>query len=239
MLKVDNPTIRILLVDGHAMVREGVRLILESKFEFSVVGDTGDGKDAIEIARLEQPDIILIDPTPICDERYALFAGLLGVANNTRIILLTIVPDFLTMEITLPPSRYGQNQQQTLYGQAISHGAMGLVSKKETSDVLIKAIERVNAGEIWLEGSIATRTIVELLANRKNVDAVAANIARLTHREREVAALVAKALKNKQIAQRLFISEATVSHHLTSIFNKLGISNRSQLIIYALSHRLN
>jgi DNA-binding NarL/FixJ family response regulator len=221
MLKVDNPTTRILLVDGHAMVREGVRLILESKFEFSVVGDTGDGKDAIEIARREQPEIILIDPTPICDETCGLFAGLLGVANNTRIIMLTIVPD------------------STLYGQAINLGAMGVVSKTATSEVLIKAIDRVNAGEIWLEGSVATRTIVELLANCKNVDGDAANIARLTRREREVAALVAKALKNKQIAQRLFISEATVSHHLTSIFNKLGISNRSQLIIYALSHRLN
>jgi len=203
------------------MVREGLRLILEGKVEFSVVGDTGEEKDAIEIARREQPHIVLIDPAPRCDERYGLFAGLLRVAIGTRIIILTLVQD------------------PALYKQAIRLGAMGLVSKKETSEVLLNAIDRVSAGEIWLEGSTAARMIVELLANHNIADPDEANIARLTHREREVAALVAKALKNKQIAQRLFISEATVSHHLTSIFNKLGISDRSQLIIYALSHRLN
>lgn len=126
--------------------------------------------------------------------------------------------------------------------RAVQLGAMGLVRKEQAAEVLVQAIERVHAGEVWLEPAMVTRALAEISGQRnlaeQPVDPEAAKIAKLTAREREVIGLIGEGLYNKQIAERLSISAATVSHHLTSIFDKLGVANRFDLVIYAYRHGL-
>jgi len=210
----DRP-IRILLVDAHTVVREGLCLLIERQPCMTVVGETGSQEDAIEITRREQPDIILLDTNLSCDHACAIVSQFLDVANRARVIILTTTRD------------------PQAHRRAITFGARGVVSKWESSGVLSKAIKRVLAGEIWLERSTTASLLFDALSSAQRARSEAAKIALLTGREREVINLVAEGLKNKPIADQLFITESTVSHHLTSIFSKLGISDRLKLIVYA------
>jgi DNA-binding NarL/FixJ family response regulator len=117
---------------------------------------------------------------------------------------------------------------------------MGLVLKEKPGDVLLKAIERVHAGEIWIDRTVIASVITEMTrhSNGEEQDSEEYKINSLTAREREVVTLVGEGLKNRDIAARLFISETTVRHHLTSIFDKLGVSDRFELAIYAYRHGL-
>jgi DNA-binding NarL/FixJ family response regulator len=117
---------------------------------------------------------------------------------------------------------------------------MGLVLKDKAAEVLIKAIETVHSGEVWLDGSLTASVISEISSVDKSrrPDPEAEKIRSLTGREREIVGLVCEGLKNKHIADRLFISEATVRNHLTSILSKLGLSDRFELALYAYRHHL-
>jgi two-component system, NarL family, nitrate/nitrite response regulator NarL len=216
--------IRVLIVDDHELVRTGLRLLLERHPSMTVVGEAANRADVLAIAVREQPDIILLD-LDLCGESSLDFLPeLLGGANRARVILVT--------GVRAPEEHY----------RAVHLGAMGLVRKEQAADVLIQAIEKVHAGEIWLEAAMVTRALAEMSGQRAVGEAQtnleAAKIARLTAREREVIALIGEGLYNTQIAARLSISEATVSHHLTSIFAKLGLANRFDLVIYAYRHGL-
>jgi DNA-binding NarL/FixJ family response regulator len=117
---------------------------------------------------------------------------------------------------------------------------MGLVLKTESEEILLKAINKVSAGEVWLNQAMVMRILgqVPTAAAAKEINPEAAKIATLTAREIEVVALIREGLKNRQIAERLFISETTVHHHLTTIYDKLGISGRLKLLLFAHQHRL-
>jgi two-component system nitrate/nitrite response regulator NarL len=216
--------IRVLLVDDHELVRTGLRILLERQPRITVVGEAASGADALAIACREQPDIILLDLDLGGENSLNFLPELLGGANRARVILVT--------GVRAPEEYY----------RAVQLGAMGLVRKEQAADVLIQAIEKVHAGEVWLESSMVTRALAEMSGQRavgeEQTKPEAAKIARLTAREREVIALIGEGLYNKQIAMRLSISEATVSHHLTSIFDKLGLANRFDLVIYAYRHSL-
>jgi DNA-binding NarL/FixJ family response regulator len=122
-------------------------------------------------------------------------------------------------------------RDKELHRQALQLGAMGIVLKDHAAEILIEAIEKVRAGEVWLDRSM----LVALLGTsaRGDADPERVKIQMLTDREREIICLLAEGLRNKQIGERLFISEITVRHHLTSIFNKLAVSDRVELLIYA------
>lgn len=216
--------IRVLLVDDHELVRTGLRMLLEQHRRITVVGEAASHADVVAIAAREQPDIILLD-LDLCGESSLDFLPeLLASAKRARVIVVT-----------------GVRTSEEHY-RAVHLGAMGLVRKEQASDVLIQAIERVYAGEVWLEPAMIARAITEMAGQRavgqEWSDPEAVKIAKLTAREREVIALIGEGLYNKQIAVRLLISEATVSHHLTSIFAKLGLANRFDLVIYAYRHGL-
>jgi DNA-binding NarL/FixJ family response regulator len=117
-------------------------------------------------------------------------------------------------------------------------GAHGLVLKHEQPEVLITAIKKVSAGEIWLDRSITAEALAQMIRRRRNEDVELNKISTLTRREREIIALVGEALKNAMIAQRLFISEGTVRNHLSSVLGKLGLSDRFELAVYAFRHGL-
>jgi DNA-binding NarL/FixJ family response regulator len=209
--------IRILLVDDHVVIRSALRILIESQETLTMVGEAGNRKDALEIARQQQPDIILLDIDLGGENGLDLIPDLLEADSNARIVILTGVRDL-------------QIQQR-----AVSLGAMGLVQKDRALEVLVGAIERVNAGEAWLDPSLMARVLTEMsgVSRNKTVDPEAAKIATLTDREREVLTLIGQGLKNKEIADTLFISEWTVRHHITSIFGKLEVSDRVELILYA------
>src|SRR5215211_4505671 len=216
--------IRILLVDDHELVRTGLRIALERHPHLAVVGEAGSRDDALAIAARERPDIILLDLDLSGVSSLDFLPELLAAADGGRVILVT--------GVRTPEEHY----------RAVQLGAMGLVRKEQAADVLVNAIEKVHAGEVWLEPSLVTRALAEISGQRsvaeQPVDPEAAKIARLTPREREVIGLIGTGLYNKDIAERLSISVATVSHHLTSIFDKLGVANRFDLVIYAYRHGL-
>ena len=211
--------IRILLVDDHQLVRQGLRLLIENKGDIMVVGEAADRAEAIARTGLEQPDIILLELDLDGSSGLDFLPDLLSSSPGARVIVLTGVRD------------------REAHRQAVRLGAMGLVLKDQGSDVLLRAIERVHAGEAWLDHRMTASVIAEISRPRK-VNAEAAKIASLTEREREIITVVCDGLKSKQIAQKLFISEATVRNHLNSILSKLGLADCFELAIYAYRHHL-
>ena len=216
-------SIRVLLIDDQAVVRSGLRLLIESRPGLKVAGEAGNRVDALKIASSEQPDVIVLDLDLGQDNGLTLLPELLDVAKDAHVIVLTGIRDV-------------EKRDQT-----IELGAKGVVLKENGPGELLNAIEKVHrTGEYWLERGAANRLLGKKTAraSERQVNPEAAKIATLTKREREVIALVGEGLKNKQIADRLYIEDTTVSHHLTSIFHKLGVSDRSQLMIYAYRHGL-
>jgi len=214
--------IRILLIDDHVIVRAGLRMLIESHPGLLVVGEAATRAEALQIAAREQPQIILLD-LQLRDERGTdMLQELLVTAPAARVVVLTGVTD------------------ATAHREAVRLGAMGVVMKDQAAEMLVKAIERVHAGEVWLDSNMISSMLSEFARGQRAIaaDPQAARIASLTAREREVVALVGEGLKNKQIAERLVISPKTVVHHLTSIFAKLGLANRFDLVVYAYRHGL-
>lgn len=213
--------VRVLLIDDHAVVRAGLRMLLESQPGLIVVGEAANRSEALAAAR-ERPDIILLDLVLAEGSGLDFLPELLDVAEGARVLILTAVHD------------------SEVHRRAIRLGAMGLVPKEEGAEILLKAIEKVHAGEVWLDRSMVASILGEMTqpGTGKPTDPRAASVAKLSAREREVVALVGEGLKNKQIAERLFISEATVRHHLTSIFGKLGVADRLELAIFAYQYGL-
>lgn len=213
-----NAPIRVLLVDDHAVVRAGLRMLIESSPGMTVVGEAKDGQEALAFAARHPSDIILLDLDLGSGDGLDLLPELLGAAGEAKVLVLTGVRDTES------------------HRRAVRLGAMGVVLKEEPSGVILKAIERVHAGELWLDRMTTASLFVEM--TRGKADPEAARVASLTDREREIVALVGEGLKNREIAARLFISETTVSHHLTSIFAKLGVADRMALVFYAYRHGL-
>ena len=196
-------------------------MLIESQPGLQVVGEVGNRTDALAVAACEQPDIILLDLDLGGDSALDCIPALLAVADQARVVILTGVYD------------------SELHRRAVHLSAMGLVLKEKAAEVLLKAIEKVHAGEVWLERAMTASVLSEITRRQdQQANPETAKIATLTAREREVIALIGEGLKNQQIAKRLFISETTVRHHLTAIFGKLGVSDRLELVVYAYQHGL-
>ena len=222
MITSQRKIIRIILVDDHAVVRAGLRMLIETQPELKVVGEAGSRAEALDVAASNQADIILLDLDIEGESGLDFMRELLELNKEARVIILTGVRD------------------QQLHRRAVQLGAMGLVLKEKAAEVLLKAIERVHAGEVWLDRSLTATVLTEM--SRANlgeeIDPEKIKVATLTDREREIVKLVCEGLKNKQIGEQLFISEATVRNHLTSILAKLGLSDRFELALYCYRHGL-
>jgi DNA-binding NarL/FixJ family response regulator len=216
------PTLGILLVDDHTLVRSALRLLIEKQPGMVVVGEASNKAEAISIAARELPEIVILDLCLGEENGIDVIPELLAAAEETKIIILTGVRD---------PEQHKR---------AIRQGAMGVVSKEASASMLFKAIDRVYAGELWLDRH-ATANLVSGLRRDLQAPKPAAEMdaaSQLTSREREIICLVGEGMKNKQIADRLCISEATVRHHLTSILRKLDVCDRLELLIFAYQNNL-
>ena len=211
-------TIRILIVDDHAVVRAGLRMLVDQNPDMKVVGLAGSCADALAIAASEQPNLIILDILLGEEDGLTILPQLRLAARDARVLVLT--------------GMRGSESQR----RAITAGAMGVVLKEHAADVLIKAIRKVHEGEVWLDRSLLGGVLDKM--THPEVDPEKERIDSLTDKERAVISLIAEGLKNKQISQRLFISESTVTHHLSSIFAKLEVTDRLELLIYAVSHDL-
>ena len=215
-----NP-IRVLLVDDHVVMRMGLRMVIESQPGLTVVGEAANRAEALRIALRERFDIILLDLDLGDENGIDILPDLLDADKEARVIVLTGLRD--SME----------------YRRAMRLGVMGLVLKEQALEVLVQAIKQVHTGEAWLDPALVATVLAEATrACGPETDSETNKIASLTERERTVIVLICQGLRNKQIAERLYISQTTVVHHLTSIFNKLGVANRLELVIYAYSHGL-
>jgi two-component system nitrate/nitrite response regulator NarL len=212
--------LRILIVDDHLMVRTGLGKLLEDA-GMEVVGMAGNRAEAIASAAREKPDVILLELEVNGEDSLRFVPEIREAASNARVLILT-----------------GLKKQEG-HQRAVQAGAVGVVFKNQEAAVLIKAVRKVHAGEVWLDRTTMGNLFSEMTRKRSDGrDPDEARRESLTDRELQVITLIAEGLKNKQIAQRLFISETTVTHHLSSIFSKLDVSDRLELVIYAFGHDL-
>lgn len=218
-MTTSTPTIKVLIVDDHAVVRAGLRMLIDQDPDMEVTGLAGNRSEALAAATSEQPNIIILDIVLGDDDGLSFLPELRAVAGKARVLVLTGL-------------RSPESQRR-----AMRAGAMGIVLKEHAAEVLIKAIKKVHQGEVWLD-RLAMGSVLQEISENKQPEPDKEKIASLTEREREVIGLVGEGLKNKQIASRLFISETTVTHHLSSVFSKLEVSDRLELIIYAFRHGL-
>jgi two-component system nitrate/nitrite response regulator NarL len=220
----DDATIRVLLVDDHKTMLWGLTQLINSAAPRMVVVAAASGREeALEAARREQPDIVLLDLDLGAEDGADLLPALLGECR-ARVLVCTGVRDTVA------------------HDRAMLRGARGVVHKEEPAGVILKAVEKVHAGELWLDRLGMGRVFEKLLdaGRRPQRDPEAEKMATLTPREREVIAAVTERGQstNRKIAEHLNMSESTLRNHLTTIYDKLGVENRLDLFKYALRHGL-
>ncbi len=208
--------IRILIVDDQALIRSGLRMILEAEDGLSVIGEASDGSEAIEVATRQRPDVILMDiRMPVMD----------GIDATRRLNASALSPKPQVLILTT------FDLDEYVYA-AIRAGASGFLLKDAPPDDLIHAIRVVARGEALLAPTI-TRRLIEEFASRPEPDAAPEGMDELTERELEVLRSLAAGLSNAEIADALFVSEATVKTHISHILTKLDLRDRVQAVVVA------
>jgi DNA-binding NarL/FixJ family response regulator len=213
-------SIRVLIVDDQELVRIGFRLFLETQPGLAVVGEAGDGEEAIERVRELRPDVVLMDiRMPTMD----------GVEATAKLTSGAIEPAPRVLVLTT------FDLDEYVFG-ALRAGAAGFLLKDAPRERLIEAIRVVHSGEALLSPSITRRLIEDFAARTDPIEPPAAVLAELTPREREVLVLVAHGLSNAEIAARLVVTEATVKSHVGAVLLKLGLRDRVQAVVFAYEH---
>jgi len=209
--------IRVVLVDDQALFRAGIRMLVASQPDLDVVGEAGDGREAIDVIRTTRPDVVLMDiRMPVMDGLTAT-AEILTRPDPPRIVMLT------TFDLDEAAAR------------AIRQGASGFLLKDADPEFLLAAIRTVNSGSSVIAAS-ATRELFEHFSEAPKP--VPPQYDHLTDREQEIFALAARGLSNSEIAAREYLSEATVKTHISRILAKLALRDRVQLVVFAFEHGL-
>jgi DNA-binding NarL/FixJ family response regulator len=210
--------IKILIADDHAIFREALRKLLDSDDEITIVGEADNGAECIKKLGELKPDILLLDLRMPDKNGLAVLEEVNFDTLPTRVIVLTAAEDDRDVV------------------RAMRLGARGVVLKESAIDLLLKSIHRVHAGEICLDSRMTARVTNAFSASSEPSERSGKPL--LTDREIEVVQLIAQGAHNKGIGAKLFISEQTVKNHLHNIFDKLGVSDRLELALYAIHHRL-
>ncbi len=212
--------IRILIADDHAIFRDGLKKLLESEPDFTVVGEAGDGAEALKLAQKLKPDLLLLDLAMPRMPGMVALRELTTAAVPVRTIVLS--------------AAVGKEQ----IVEALQLGARGVVLKESATQQLLKSMRTVMAGEYW----VGRESVSDLVQYLRAASGLAAAPQKknfgLTPRELEIVGTIVAGYTNKDIAQKFSISEDTVKHHLTNIFDKLGVSTRLELALFAINHNL-
>lgn len=212
---------RILIADDHPIFRDGLRRLLQSEPDFEVVGEAVDGESVILAARDLKPDVILLDLAMPRKGGMSALKELAATAKKSRVIVLTASISKMQM------------------AEALQLGAHGIVLKESATHLLFVGIRHVMEGKYW----VARESVTDLVEALRDVSGSPSakpdqkNFG-LTPRELEIVTLIVTGYSNPDIAQRCSISEQTVKHHVSNIFDKLGVYNRVELALFAVNHRL-
>lgn len=214
--------ITILIVDDHALLRQGIKKVLDLEKDFAVIGEAADGEEAINQALQLKPDVVLLDVNMPKKNGLDVTKELRSLDANIKILLLTIHDD------------------ENYVIEVIKAGATGYLLKDIEPGMLIKAIRSVHAGESFIYPTLARRLFYDAGKIERKVEPIRArgNQDSLTAREIEVLQLIGEGLSNQEMAQKLFLSEKTVKNHLTNIFRKINVSDRTQAVIYAIKNKI-
>lgn len=217
-------TIRVLIADDSSLFRDGLANLVGAQKDLEVAGTVDSAATANEQIRQVRPDIVLLGWPGSNPASQRIFAAIQEGKLPTRVIMMVA------------------DDGKEDFVEAIRLGCSGIVPKRTSTELLLKSIRKVYAGEIWLD-RVSTADVIRRLA-KKGGGTVARQGLReqgvsLSAREREIVGLIAQGFKNKDMAERLFISEQTVKNHLHNIFDKLGVSDRLELALYAIHHKLH
>src|SRR5690348_12792623 len=204
--------LRILLADDHKMVREGLRLLIDSQPDMRVAGEAANGREVLQRAREIKPDVVVMDLS---------MPELNGMQATER--LQAELPDIKVVAITA-------NEDESYLRQLVKMGAAGYVLKRSAGDELVKAIGAVAEGGVYFEAALASRALAKQMTAGKSESGTA----ELSDREKEVLVLLAWGYSNKEIAARLGLSVKTVETYKVRIGEKLGLRSRTQMVQYAL-----
>ncbi len=210
--------IRVLVADDHPIFRDGLRKLLESEPDVAIVGEASSGSECIQLLSKLKPDILLLDLRMPDKDGLAVLEEVNFDTLQTKVIVVTATEDDRDVV------------------RAMRLGARGVVLKQSATDLLLRSIRKVHQGEIWLDQRM-TAEVMKAFAQSAEGGARREKPL-LSDREKEIVQLVAQGYRNREIGEKLFISEQTVKNHLHNIFDKLGVSDRLELALYAIHHRL-
>jgi two-component system, NarL family, nitrate/nitrite response regulator NarL len=211
-------TIRVLMADDHVIFRTGLRKLLATEDDIKIVGEASNGNQCVDMLTKLKPDILLLDLRMPDKGGLAVLEEINVDSLATRVIVLTA----------------GEDDRDAV--RAMRLGARGFVLKQSASDLLVNSIHRIHDGEIWLDNGV-TAEVMRDFAKDSN-GSLRGNKPLLSDREIQVVQLLAQGYRNREIGQKLLISEQTVKNHLSNIFDKLGVSDRLELALYAIHHHL-
>jgi DNA-binding NarL/FixJ family response regulator len=213
--------IRVLVVDDHALFRRGLEMVLAQEPDIEVVGEAGDGAEAVERAEELLPDVVLMDIRMPRRSGIEACTAIKAAVPSAQIIMLTI-----------------SDEEADLY-EAIKAGATGYLLKEISIDEVATAIRAVAGGQSLISPSMASKLISEFAQLvKRDDDRQQVPAPRLTERELEVLRLVARGMNNRDIARQLFISENTVKNHIRNILEKLQLHSRMEAVVYAVREKL-
>jgi two-component system, NarL family, nitrate/nitrite response regulator NarL len=216
-----NGTIRIVIADDHPIFRDGLRRLLEADPRFEVVGEAGDGEEAVQQVAKLRPDILLLDLAMPRTNGLTALQELLDLGFPVRPVLLTAAID--------PAESI----------KALQLGARGVILKESATQLLYRCLLAVMSGEYWVGHERVQDIVQHLRAAGREAQAAASTPAMmLTRRELQIVAAIVEGASNKDIGLQFNLSEQTVKNHLSHIFDKVGVSNRLELALYAVHHRL-
>ncbi len=219
--------IRIVIVDDNSLFRDGLSNLLDAQPDFQVLSAADSAATAVEQIRKGRPDIVLLGWQASSPNSQKVFHAIQEGKLATRVIMLI------------------SEDAKDDFVEAVKQGCCGIVPKQTSTELLLKSIRKVHAGEFWLD-RLTTAEVIRRLAKKGGGNNGASSrlgvrdqSSALSTREREIVVLVAQGFKNKEMAERMFISEQTVKNHLHNIFDKLGVSDRLELALYAIHHNLH
>jgi two-component system, NarL family, nitrate/nitrite response regulator NarL len=218
--------IRLLIADGHPVVREGIRSVVTAAPDIQLVAEAEDGSEAVDRTLEYDPDVVIMELKLPKMDGLAVLRALQTRAPRSRVILFTA------------------SESKDDFIEAMKLGCSGILMKNASAGLILKSIQKVNAGEIWLDSN-TTAAVIRQFASPNDFPAAqhsngkTRERAQLSQREREIIVLIAQGYKNKEIAEKMFITEQTVKNHLHNVFDKLGVSDRLELALYAVHNSLH